>query len=76
VREIVDAPEIPLTLLHPTIAFDGMRVKIARDIGTSSATGRKYVLRWETLEAHYDRPRQSPLPSASVLKLVTLERIR
>ena len=75
-REVVVTREIPLTLLRPTITFDGMRVKIARDIGTSSATDRKYVLCWETIEAHYDRPRQSPLPSASVLKLVTLERIR
>ncbi len=75
-RKVVITPDIPRRLMKPTSAFAGMRVKLAHDLGGSSNADRKYVLRWEALEAHYDRPRQPPLPLASVLKLVTLERVR
>jgi len=74
-REVVIPSEIPKALLRPTIEFDGMRVKLTQDQGVSPEA-RKYVLRWETLEAHHDRPRQTPLPPVSVLKLVVLEPVR
>ncbi len=64
----------PPELMKPTISFDGMRVRLAEDIGESSGVDRKYVLRWETLGAHHDRPRQPPLPPASRLQLVALQR--
>jgi len=73
-RQVVIAPDIPRTLMKPSIAFAGMRVKLARDSATSSVLDKKYILRWETLEAHHDRPRQPPLPPASVLQLVTLRK--
>jgi hypothetical protein len=75
-RQVTIPVEIPKTLTKPTLQFDGIRVKIARDLGESSETDRKYMLRWETLEAHHDRPRQPPLPPASILNLITLERAK
>ncbi|MCP4451653.1 MAG: hypothetical protein GY809_09345 [Planctomycetes bacterium] len=74
-REVVIPVEIPKMLLKPTLQFDGMQVKLAKDLGESPDLDRKYLLRWETLGAHHDRPRQPPLPQASVLNLVTLERL-
>ena len=73
-REVLLPRTIPRALMEPTIAFDGMRVKISQDIGNASPSDEKYLLRWETLGAHHDRPRQPPLPPASGLELVVLER--
>lgn len=75
-REVTVTRELPGTLLRPTSEFEGMHVKLAEDTGSSARADRKFVLRWETLEAHHDRPRQPPLPPASVLKLVVLERVK
>jgi hypothetical protein len=72
-----DAPiprEYPKELMAPTIAFPGIHARVAVDLGVSIQTGVKYMLRWETLQAHYDRPREPPLPPASTLTLVTLKR--
>ena len=65
--------EYPKGLMVPTISFPGMHVRIADDLGTRADPDTKDVLRWETLEAHYDRPRKPPLPPASRLTLVTLK---
>lgn len=75
-KQVVIPTEIPKHLTKPTIRFDGIRVKLAQDQGEPSEPDRKYMLRWETLEAHHDRPRQPPLPPASTLKLITLEQVR
>ncbi len=76
VKQQVEIPRnIPKTLLKPTIPFDGIRVKLTHDQGASGNSNRQYVLRWETLPPHHDRPRTPPLPPASLLKLVTLERM-
>lgn len=74
-RTVTVPQEFPKTLLKPTIAFDGMRVKLAHDQGESIEPNRKYLLHWETLSAHHDKPRQPPLPPASTLKLLVLERV-
>lgn len=66
--------EYPGALRRPTIAFDGMHVKLAADPGQLPGADTKYVLRWETLDAHRDRPRKPPLPPASTLQLVKLAR--
>jgi hypothetical protein len=51
-----------------------MGVRVVEDLGGEPAGGgTRYVLRWETLGAHHDRPRKPPLPPASVLKLEKLE---
>jgi hypothetical protein len=63
----------PRALMQPTIAFDGIRVRVAEDSGASGQIDRKFIMRWETLEAHHDRPRDPPLPPASRLQLITLQ---
>jgi len=73
-REVADPREYPHELMKPTIAFDGIGVHIAEDLGLAEDAKTKYVLRWETLEPHHDRPRQPPLPPASTLELVELQR--
>jgi hypothetical protein len=72
-RDVAIPREYPMGLMVPTISFPGMHVRIADDLGTRADPDTKYVLRWETLEAHYDRPRKPPLPRASRLTLVTLK---
>jgi hypothetical protein len=73
-RDIVVPSEYPKDLTKPTIAFEGINVRLAQDLGEPSEPDTRYVLRWETLGAHYDRPRKPPLPPASVLNLVKLQR--
>jgi hypothetical protein len=75
-REVVVPREYPRSLSKPTISFEGIRVKLAKDLGGGDDENTRYVLRWETLPANRDRPRQPPLPPASTLSLVTLERER
>jgi hypothetical protein len=73
-RSVVIPSAHPKELTKPTIAFDGIRVRLAEDGGNPNEPRTKYVLRWETLEAHHDRPRTPPLPPASMLTLVKLQR--
>jgi hypothetical protein len=68
--------DYPRELLKPTIAFEGLSVRIAEDLRGSSDGETKYLLRWETLGANHDRPRDPPLPPPSSLTLVTLRRTR
>jgi hypothetical protein len=72
--EVNVPPELPRELRRPRIEFDQMRVKLAADSGASQDPDVKYMLRWEALPAHHDRPRQPPLPPASRLQLVKLVR--
>jgi hypothetical protein len=64
----------PSELTKPKIGWQGIGVRLASDSGDVAAPGTKYVLRWETLPAHQDRPRDPPLPPASMLQLITLVR--
>jgi hypothetical protein len=52
---------------RPESQFPGMQVHLQRDSG-----GAPYVLRWETLGANRDRPRQPPLPEPSMLRVYRL----
>jgi hypothetical protein len=71
---VADLFTLPPQLTVPTIPVEGISVKLADDVGSSDQSTTKYVLRWETLGAHHDRPRQPPLPPASTLELVELQR--
>ena len=77
-EEITVPSEFPRALTAPALPHEGIRVRLATDLG--EASGKKhevrYVLRWETLGAHHDRPRKPPLPPPSILKLVKLELVR
>jgi len=73
-RKVVVPRDIPGEVYKRTIDFDGIGVKVARDLGTSGDANVRYLLRWETLGPNHDRPRRPPLPPASMLALVRLER--
>ena len=45
------------------------------DLGTSGEENVKYVLRWETLTPHHDKPRKPPLSPASTLRFFRLEKV-
>lgn len=67
--------EYPRHMHRPTLEFEGISVRLAQDVNRVSGAKTQYVLRWETLSANHDRPRQPPLPPASPLRLVKLERV-
>ena len=69
-RKVKIDPEYPPELRKSMIEFVGMEVQHALDIGESPDTQVRYLLKWETLGSNRDRPRDPPLPPASVLKLV------
>jgi hypothetical protein len=52
--------------------FPGLQVRWAGDAGTSGTPGLTYRLRWETLEANRDRPREGELPPPSMLRLIAI----
>ncbi|MDZ7616418.1 MAG: BNR-4 repeat-containing protein, partial [Patescibacteria group bacterium] len=52
--------------------FPGMQVRRAADQGQSGDATIEYLLRWETLAANRDRPREGDLPSPSSLRLYKL----
>jgi hypothetical protein len=59
-------PELPAELLKVGSGFPGMSVRTAS--GRGDADGTRHLLRWETLGANRDRPRDEiPLPSDLVL---------
>jgi hypothetical protein len=69
----VKREEIPPPLAKVDGDFPGLQVQWANDSGDSGATGTCYKLRWETLDANRDRPREGPLPPPSLLRLVTIK---
>jgi len=75
-------PVYPPEVTEPRLSFPGIGARTAADQGRAEPlpahaaphpTARQYILRWETLDAHHDRPRQPPLPPPSTLELITLE---
>ena len=62
-------PSIPKSLRNIKSDFPGMAVRFCSDAGDSGKPGHRYLLRWETLGAHRDRPREKPWPRPSMLFL-------
>jgi hypothetical protein len=58
----------PAELTKVESAFPGMQVNVRPDSGRAPS-GKRYVLRWETLGANRDRPRTGPLPDPSMLRV-------
>jgi len=54
--------------------WPGMGVRTAPDLGSGDDPQMQYVLRWETLPSHRDRPRAEPLPPPSMLQVHEFER--
>ena len=73
-RKVSVPRELPSSLGRTSVSFAGISVKIAQDLNSAENADVKYLLRWEALPPHHDRPRQPPLPPASTLKLIKLER--
>ncbi len=67
-------PSLPRELKKIESDFDGMGIKRAHDMGSSGDEAVSYILQWETLGAHHDRPRQDPLPQPSMLRLHKISR--
>lgn len=70
--------ELPRRLSYPPFLsrveskFPGMQVRWGGDSGGSGEKGVRYVLRWETLPAHRDRPREGETPQPVMMRLYKL----
>ncbi|MFC1716718.1 BNR repeat-containing protein [Candidatus Poribacteria bacterium] len=62
----------PPSLSHVESQFPGMQVRWRSDSGKSEEKGVRYAMRWETLPAHRDRPREGQPPAPVMLKLYRL----
>ncbi len=72
IGELPRRPSHPSSLSRVESEFPGMQVRWGGDSGKSGEKGVRYALRWETLPAHRDRPREAPYPSPSMLRLYKL----
>jgi len=52
--------------------FPGMRIITAADASPSAAPRQRFLLRWETLPANRDKPRDKPWPEPSMLRVLEL----
>ena len=71
-EELPRPPTFPASLERVESKFPGMQVKWGGDLGKSEEPGVRYTLRWETLSANRDRPREEPYPPPSMLRLYKL----
>jgi putative BNR repeat neuraminidase len=69
----VQYQETPPDLDRVKGVFPGLQVRWINDCGESGEPGLNYKLRWETLDANRDRPREGPLPPPSMLQLVAVK---
>jgi len=56
--------------------FPGLQVKTTGDLGKSNETDKRFILKWETLNANRDRSRPKPWPNASQLYLYKLKKTK
>ncbi|HOV73134.1 MAG TPA: BNR repeat-containing protein [Candidatus Hydrogenedentes bacterium] len=68
-----EPPAIPPALGKPSGSFPGLKVRFAGDLGACDEPSARYVLRWETLDANRDRPRDGELPPPSMLQVIKLD---
>ncbi len=64
----------PRSLGRVQSEYPGMRVNWREDLGGSGRDGIRYVLRWETLGANRDRPREGEPPAPTLLRVYALKR--
>ncbi len=64
-----EEPLVPPAFAQVQSKFPGMQKQIRRDTG-EAPPGTRYALTWETLAANRDRPRNPPLPEASMLWVI------
>lgn len=63
-------PLLPAALAKVESEFPGMEVRTVSDGGKTA--GGRFILRWETLPANRDRPRDPPYPPPSRLEVILL----
>lgn len=71
-QPVAVAPPWPRELSRKRGTFPGLEIQRAEDLGDSGEEGIRYVLVWETLGPHHDKPRTPPLPEPSTLRLYQL----
>jgi len=71
-RPVVAADGLPKDVFRREIAFKGVSVRTAGDLGGSGRAGVRYLLKWETLPPNQDRPRRGKLPPPATLKVIKL----
>jgi hypothetical protein len=64
---------LPAELTRVESSFPGMAVRTADDQGASGIPGRRFVLRWETLNSNRDQPHEDPWPEPSMLRVVEVD---
>lgn len=67
--KLPDLEPLPKQLTQVTSSFPEIQDRILGDSGSSGEPGVGYYLRWESLPAYRDRPRQPPLPEPVMLKV-------
>lgn len=73
IKRVSMKSSVPSITLGPIRSeFSGMMIKTTGDSGSSGDASRRYLLRWETLGPHRDRPREKPWPEPSRLELYTI----
>lgn len=66
-----EEPLVPAAFAKVESTFPGMKKQMHRDVG-EAPPGVRFALTWETLEANRDRPRTSPLPEPSMLRVLQI----
>lgn len=65
-------PEMPAEVSRAALDFDEIGVQHASDLGGSGDPKVRYLMTWETLPSNHDRPRPTPLPKPSTLRVFKL----
>jgi len=66
-------PELLTKKLKLEGTFPGLLVKTTADLGVSTEANTRYLLKWETINANRDKPREKPWPEPSQLYLYKIK---
>ena len=67
-------PELLNEKLKPEGSFPGLLTRTSNDLGSSNEENMRYQLKWETINANRDKPREKPWPDPSQLYLYKLRK--
>jgi len=65
-------PELPNSKFKLEGKFPGLEIRTRNDLGDSNEKQSRYILKWETINANRDKPREKPWPEPSQLYLYKL----
>lgn len=72
IGEVVKAESL-IADMKPEGSFPGLGIRTAGDLGRSPDPSFRYMLKWESLPANRDRPREKPWPEPASLYLYKVE---